>query len=161
MTIRLIAKVRIPPGAGAVRAGLGGIWVTYPEKDEVLRIDPSSLEEMARIQVGAGPLFLDVGEGGVWVMNQDDGSVSHIDPQTNTASTIIVDSGTIQGGDIAVGAGSVWLRGSAELVAQIDPGSDTVIARYGPALGSGSVDAGGGAVWISAHDVTSLFRLPL
>ncbi len=161
-TTGLVARrISIPEGAAAVRVGLGGAWVTYPDENQVLRIDPESGEDVATIPVGAGPLFLDVGEGGVWVMNQLDGSVSRIDPQTNTAATITVDPGAIQGGDISVGAGYVWLRASAELVVQIDPRSDEVVARYGPALGSGSVDAGGGAVWVSAHDVTSLFRLPL
>lgn len=64
-----------------------------------------------------------IGESSVWVMNQTGGSVSRIDPWINEViATIPVDDQPIDSGDIAVGEGSVWLRGSQELVAQIDPG---------------------------------------
>ena len=38
-------------------------------------------------------------------------------------------------------------------------GPDTVVARYGPPSGSGSVAADEDAVWVSAHDVTTVWRL--
>jgi hypothetical protein len=47
------------------------------------------------------------------------------------------------------------------LVAQIDPESNLVVARYGPASGSGGVAADDDAVWISAHDVTTIWRIPI
>jgi len=35
------------------------------------------------------------------------------------------------------------------------------VTRYGPPSGSGAVIVGAGAVWISAHDVDTVWRLPL
>jgi len=75
-------------------------------------------------------------------------------------ATISVGAGSSSGGDIAVGGGDVWARLSDSLIAQIDPATDTVVARYGPPSGSGSVAADEDAVWVSAHDVTTVWRLP-
>ena len=76
-------------------------------------------------------------------------------------ATIPVGAGSSSGGDIAVGGGYVWVRLSDSLIAQIDPATDTVVARYGPPSSSGSVAADEDAVWLSAHDVTTVWRLPL
>jgi YVTN family beta-propeller protein len=98
---------------------------------------------VASIEVGSGPRFLTVGEGGVWVMNQSAGSVSRIDPASNSVvATIEVDGEAIFGGDVTVGEGFVWLRGSHELVAPIDPATNRVIARIGSPQASGGVHAG-------------------
>ena len=64
-------------------------------------------------------------------------------------------------GDIAVGGGYVWARISDALIAQIDPATDTVVARYGPATSSGSVDADDQAVWVSDYLAQTVWRLPL
>ena len=66
-----------------------------------------------------------------------------------------------EGGDLTVGGGSVWARGSDKLLTRIDPRRRRVVARYGPSSGSGAVIVGRGAVWISAHDVNTVWRLPL
>jgi streptogramin lyase len=152
----------VPEGGTAVRAGLGGVWITYADTDQVVHVDPDTGEVVATIDVGLGPRFFDVGSGGVWVMNQLEGSVSHVDPRSDTVvATIPVDELGIQGGDLTVGEGSVWLRASEELVAQIDPDSDRVVARIGAPQGSGSASAGDDEVWISAHDVARIYRIPL
>lgn len=159
---RIAARYDIPKHGTNVRAGLGGIWIAYPDTDEVLRVDPTSGTVVARIDVGDAPRFLDVGLGGVWVMNQPDGSVSHIDPKTNrVVDTIVIDESGIGGGDLTIGEGSVWVRASAELVAVIDPERGRVVQRIGPALGSGSASAGDGQLWIAAHDEFALYRIPL
>ena len=150
-----------PAGATAVRAGAGALWVTSFGTGTLLRVDPATLEVTATIPVGSGPRFLALGEGGVWVLNQTDGTVSRVDPATDeVVATIPVAEGRVTGGDIAVGGGAVWARVSDSLVAEIDPATNTVVHRYGPADGSGSVAADDSAVWISAHDSNSVWRLP-
>ncbi|HET7236130.1 MAG TPA: hypothetical protein VFK59_06825 [Actinomycetota bacterium] len=166
--VEIAETYEVPEGATAVRAGLGGIWITYYSEDRVLRVDPETGEVVAAIDVGSGPRFLDVGEGGVWVMDQVDGSVSHVDPTTDSVvATIPVDPEEIFGGDVSVGEGFVWLRGSAELVAQIDPVTDRVVARIGQPQASGGVDANEGQLWIAGHFEKPagwravLYRIPL
>jgi YVTN family beta-propeller protein len=167
-TVEITDTYAVPEGGTAVRAGLGGIWITYTSEDRVVRVDPGLGEVVAEIDLGSGPRFLDVGEDGVWVMNQTDGSVSHVDPASDTVvATIPVDGAAIFGGDVMVGAGFVWLRASSELVAQIDPATDRVVARIGPAQASGGAHADGGQLWIADHYEEPqgwravLYRIPL
>jgi streptogramin lyase len=167
-TVEIAATYDVPEEGTAVRAGLGGIWITYASEDLVVRVDPETGDVVSQIPVGSGPRFLDVGEAGVWIMNQTDGSVSHVDPGSDTVvATIPVDAGAIFGGDVTVGAGFVWLRASSELVAQIDPATDRVVARIGPAQASGGAHASDGQLWIADHFERPggwravLYRIPL
>jgi len=167
-TVEITETYDVPEGGTAVRAGLGGVWITYFSEDRIAHVDPETGEIVAEIDVGSGPRFLDVGEGGVWVMDQTDGSVSHVDPTSDSVvATIPVDGGAIFGGDVIVGEGFVWLRASAELVAQIDPVTDRVIARIGQPQASGGVDANEGQLWIAGHHEEPagwravLYRIPL
>jgi virginiamycin B lyase len=161
-TNALAATFDAPQFSTSVRAGFGALWVTNATDGNVARINPADGSVIAVIPTGAYADFLAVGEDAVWVQNNDASTVSRVDPATNTVTaTIRVSGRPIQGGDIAVGGGSVWARVSDVLVAQIDPATNTVVARFGKGWGSGSVAADDEAVWISAHDVLSIWRLPL
>jgi virginiamycin B lyase len=166
--VRIADTYEVPEGGTAVRAGLGGIWITYSSEDRVAHVDPETGAVVEEIDVGSGPRFLDVGEGGVWVMNQLDGSVSHVDPTSDSVvATIPLDAEPIFGGDLTVGGGYVWLRGSSELVAQIAPAADRVVARIGSARASGGAHASEGQLWIVDHFEKPqgwravLYRIPL
>jgi YVTN family beta-propeller protein len=161
-TTKVVRTLAVASGVVSVRAGLGGVWLANPLRGELLRLDPRTVEVVATIPVGLGPRFFAVGEGAVWVQNNLDGTVSRVDPTTNTVTaTVTVNDGPIDGGDLAVGGGFVWARVSAWLVSKIDPATAEVVARYGPPAGSGSVAADETAVWISAHDIDVVYRLPL
>ena len=149
-------------GASAVRAGLGGIWVTNSQTDSVVRLDPSTGKIVATIPVASGPRFFDVGAGAVWVMAQSAGALCRIDPADNRlVGCTVIDPAGVDGGDLTVGNGFVWFRGTEALVAQVDPKSGRVVRRIGPGEGSGSAGAGSGQLWISAHDVSKLYRVPV
>lgn len=151
-----------PTGGSAMRFTDGSLWVSDADHALVHRLDPTTGVVQATIDVDAGARFMAVGEGGLWVMNNTAGTVSFIDPSTNAVTgTILVSSYRVDGGDIAVGGGFVWARVSDVALAQIDPATMTVVARYGHNVGSGSVAANNDAVWISAHDVTTVWRLPI
>jgi len=161
-TNRVVSKTHLPETVVAARAGLSGLWLTDPSRGVLLRLDPRTQKTVATVNVGAGARFFAVDEGAVWVQNNLDGTVSRVDPATNAVTaTIKVDSGPVDGGDLAVGGGFVWARVSDALVAKIDPATDTVVARYGPPGGSGSVAADDTALWVSAHDINVVYRLPL
>ena len=159
-TNRVVGTWALPEGAAAVRAGLGALWVTVSPTNEVLRIDPADPTARSRIGVGAYPRFLAIGTDAVWVMNQADGSVTRLASDGSVVATIKV-SPPIEGGDIAVGGGSVWVQPGGELLVQVDPRANRVVATYGPRSGSGGVAADDEAVWVSAHDVEAIWRLPL
>jgi virginiamycin B lyase len=161
-TVRVTARYPVPDNATAIRAGLGGVWLTYAGSDSVIRLDPSTGKTVATIPVASGPKFFDVGAGAVWVMAQEAGALCRIDPTgTRLVGCTVIDRAAVDGGDLTVGNGYVWFRGSDELVAQVDPKNGEVVRRIGTAEGSGSASAGSGQLWISAHDVAKLYRVPV
>jgi virginiamycin B lyase len=151
----------LPEGAAAARAGLGAIWITVPPTDTLLKVSPADPSTSQAIKVGHGPRFLAIGPDAVWVMDQASGSVTRVDATGKVVATIPVSDTPIEGGDIAVGGGSVWVRTEQDLVVRIDPRTNAVNARLGPPSGSGSVVADADALWVSAHDVQSVWRMPL
>ena len=161
-TNAVVRVVKAPAGASAIRASADALWVTVHTDSTLLKIDPRTLKTLATVPVGPGPQFLALGAGAAWTLDQGGGSVTRVDLATARAvATIQVDTGSVDGGDIAVGGGFVWARVTDGLVAKIDPRTNTVVARYGPPAGSGSAVADGTAAWITAHDSNSVYRLPL
>jgi streptogramin lyase len=161
-TNQVVRVARARAGTSALRAGDDVVWATIHELDSVVRLDPRTLEVTATVDVGNGPQFLAVGEGAVWTLDQEGGTVTRVDPRTATVvATIPVDTGTIIGGDIAVGGGYVWARVTDQLVAKIDPRTNAVVARYAPASGSGGAAADATTAWFTAHDSDSVYQLPL
>jgi virginiamycin B lyase len=160
-TNQVVATWPIPPTSGGVRAGLGSVWVAATTDDILLRIDPDDGSVLSSTAIKGSPRFLAVGEGGVWTLDQIAGTVTHVDPSGDLVASIPVSPRAISGGDIAVGGGFVWARIGAALVVKIDPATDTVVERYGPEAGSGSVAADDADVWVSAHDVSAVWRLAL
>ena len=159
-----VAQLRLQPAVRRRRhrAGQGGVWLTYADSDSVMRLDPSTGKTVATIPVASEPRFFDVGAGAVWVMAQKAGALCRIDPAGNRlVGCTVIDRGGVEGGDLTVGDGNVWFRGSDELVAQVDPKSGEVVRRIGTAEGSGSASAGSGQLWISAQDVAKLYRVPV
>jgi len=151
----------LPGFAAGVRAGLGSVWVTVPSAGQVLRIDPKDGSVISTITAGPEPRFLTIGSGSVWVQNNGDGSVTRIGADGVVKDTIRVSTAAVDGGDIAFGGGFVWPRISAALIAKVDAATGRLIGSYGPSSGSGSVTADGRAVWVSAHDIPAVWRLPL
>ena len=165
LTTKVVAQISVKPNSFAAMVGFGSVWITNTgaarskEPGSVQRIDPKTNTVVATIPGRAQPRFLAVGEGGVWVLNQSDGTVSRIDPDTNKVVATIDVGVPGFGGDIAAGEGFVWVRANRYLLSAIDPKTNQVVKRFGPPAGSGAVRAGGGKVWVSAHDVNKLWGI--
>ena len=160
-SLKVEEEIPVEEGAAGVRAADGAVWVTNPLEDLVEKIDPNRSKVVHTEKVGPSPRFLAVGEGAVWILNQTDGSITKIDPESGETTATIQAEMNGAGGDIAAGGGSVWPRSTYTLLARVDPNTDQVVERYEPSSGSGAVIVGYGAVWISAHDVETVWRLPL
>lgn len=164
-TNQITARIVVAPYSYAAVFGFGAVWVTNtgPAKADTIgsvqRVDPGTNRVVATIPVGRTPRFLASGEGGVWVLNQADGSVSRIDPGSNRVVATVPVGADGTGGDIATGSGQVWVRAKKVLLAAIDPTTNRVVERFGPPAGSGAVRVGGSLVWVSAHDVQTLWVL--
>ncbi len=161
---RVTTRIPVAPGSFAAVFGFGSVWVSNTGElpgtpGTVQRIDPGSSAVVATIPVGPGPRFLAAGEGAVWTLNQGDGTVSRVDPQSNRLVATIPTEVPGSGGDIAVGAGRVWVRATPTLLSVVDPQSNRVTVRYGPPSGSGAVRANREVVWITAHDTKTVWLL--
>lgn len=160
-TFRIVTKIPVHENSAAVRVGYGAVWVTNPATGEVQKIDPHTNRVVGTTRVGPSPRFLDAAGGGVWVLNQGDGSVVRLDPKSDKVVARIAAGVRGDGGDMTAGGGWAWARGSSILLTRIDTRTNRVVERYGPPSGSGAAIVGFGAVWVSAHDVTTVWRLPL
>jgi streptogramin lyase len=151
-----------PDGATAVRAGLGAVWVSVAAPGQLVRLDPASGQVVATIDVGPSASFLAVGPDAVWVISPSNATVSRVNPATNTVTaTITVSSSAISGGDVAASSDAVWVRGTKDALAvRINPQTNTVVDRLGPVAGSGGVAITDTSVWLTAHDIQSIWRLP-
>jgi YVTN family beta-propeller protein len=160
-TGKVSATVNVKPGSFAAAFGFGAVWVTNTDevKGSVQRINPATESVEATIPVGPTPRFLAVGEAGVWTLNQGDGTVSRIDPRTNQVVATIPVGVPESGGDIATGAGRVWVRTTTVLLSAIDPATNTVVERFGPPAGSGGVRVAGDTVWVTAHDIHTVWAM--
>jgi len=164
-TNNVIAQIRVAPYSYAAAFGFDAVWIsntgsqTSLGNGSVQRIDPRSNQVVATIPVGPAPRFLTAGEDGVWTLNQGDGSISRIDPNTNTLVATIQAGVKGPGGDITAGAGGVWVRGIYVLLLRIDSKTNRVVERYGPPSGSGAVRVADDLVWISAHDIQTVWVL--
>ena len=75
-----------------------------------------------------------------------------------SAATIAADVPGL-GGDIATGAGRVWVRAEKILLSAIDPSTNRVTERYGPPAGSGAVRVANNLIWVTAHDIQTVWVL--
>jgi len=168
------AKIKVLPFSYCVAFGYDAVWITNTGKvknifstgmvegknqGSVQRINPETNEVVATISTGKAPRFLAVGENGIWTLNQVDGTVSRIDPYTNKLIATIDAKVIGSGGDIAAGAGKIWVRGNkTAFLVTIDPKTNVVRDRYGPLSGSGAVRVTADSnVWISAHDINTIW----
>jgi virginiamycin B lyase len=162
---RVVARIQVAPYSFAAAFAFDAAWIsnTGPAGKQgpgsVQRIDPATNRVIATIPAGPVPRFLAAGEGGVWTLNQGDGSVTHIDPRTNKPVATIQLGMQGSGGDIATGAGRVWVRGSRVLLVALDPATNRIVERFGPPAGSGAVRVAGNLVWVTAHDSHTVWVL--
>lgn len=152
-------RIPVLPSSYAADFGFGSVWITNTAASSVQRIDPTTNKVVATIAVGPTPRFLVVGEGGVWTLNQGDGTVTRIDPATNRVAATIGVGVPGNGGDIAAGGGRVYVRAGFVLLSLIDPATNRVVERYGPTSGSGGVRVAGNRVWVTAHDIKTVWVL--
>jgi hypothetical protein len=108
------------------------------QSGEVIRIDPTTNEVVARIPVAGRIRDVVVGEGGVWVVDSTStlrrgSALIHIDPETNGVVATIPDLASL---NVAAGVGLVWTQG---WLSTIDPsvgtgsGDHPIVLRIDPA----------------------------
>ena len=155
------ALIKVNPHSYCATYGYNSVWITTSiDSGFVQRIDPKTNTVVNTIAVGPNPRFLAAGENGIWTLNQNDGTVGHIDPNTNKLVATINAEVPGPGGDIAVGDKKVWVRAkNGTLLLTIDPVNNKVLTKYLPVSGSGAVRVTDDHIWVSAHDINTIWIL--
>jgi len=155
---RVVAEIRVAPGSVAVAFGENAIFVSSPQENVVTRVDPKTNLIVEKIKVGPAPRFLAVGEGSVWTLNQGDGSISRVDLKSNKVVATIEAGIPGEGGEIAVGEGSVWATTFDYPITRIDPAINQVAQQFfGP--GGDAIRVGLGSVWLSNLRAGNVWRI--
>ena len=146
------------PYDGRIAVTPGAVWISDPDDDTLLRIDPttSRLERAIEIPAGVdGPLA--VGEGALWVLSGDPQlAVTPVDPDSGAVGRPIRvgDPSAVAREGLAVGGGSVWV-GDPETgaVRRIDPRRRRLMpTSLTLEAGVAALAYGDGALWALAGD---------
>jgi YVTN family beta-propeller protein len=157
-TNKAVAEIYVAPGSYAVAFGEDAVWITSTEKSLLTRVNARTNVIEQTIPVGPRPRFLAVGEGSVWTINQGDGSISRVDVKTNKVVATIEAGIPGNGGEIAVGDGSVWVTSFEYPITRIDASTNTVVQQfYGD--GGDAIRFGLGSVWLSNLRAANVWRL--
>jgi DNA-binding SARP family transcriptional activator/ABC-type oligopeptide transport system substrate-binding subunit/streptogramin lyase len=141
-----------------MRFGAGSLWSVSAE-GELVRVDPRTGDVIATIGLGVEPSGIAFGEDSVWVTGRHSPTLLRIDPSIND----IVDRFSLPmdgvetdlTGEVAVGAGSVWIGHGAfnpgAWVERVDPNTGRIQKRF--SILAGDVDHlafGGGGLWVAS-----------
>ena len=153
------AKIELPSASSGVIVDFGSVWVTGTENGELYRVDPKTDQIAATIGVNSQPRFLTSGEGSIWVLSQGEGTVQRIDGKSGELLATIAADAKGEGGDIAVGGGSVWITTMLVPVIKIDPQTNSLVGKFkrprGVYLGD-AIRYGDGSLWISGNSVSRI-----
>lgn len=144
----VVAEIRVAPEPSSVVASGDAIWVTSASRNVLTHVNAHTNDVVATVNVGPRPGRLAVGEGGVWTLNRGDGSVSRVDPATHKVQATIAVGQAAAGGEIAAGAGAVWISASGLPLVRIDPATNRVAQRFTGDHG-GAVLVAHGSLWIA------------
>jgi YVTN family beta-propeller protein len=124
------------------------VWVANAAQGTVSRVDPATNTVTRTIRVGRNPVRLVAGFGSIWVANQTGQTVSRIDARSGQPQATIPVTSHGSPGDLAVGAGAVWVRGGVRLW-RLDPATNTMAQRSGDwEVGNGFAVVDG-QLWLS------------
>jgi len=147
------ARIALPgPGIGVV-VDFGSVWVTGYQKNELYRVDPKTNAVIVTIKLHERPRFIASGENSIWVLNQGDGTVQRVDGKTGELLATIETGLSGNGGDIVCGGGYVWVTMPGTPVAQIDPGTNTLIRAFRGGTMGDAIRYGADSLWVSGSAI--------
>lgn len=156
---KITRRIKVLPHSFAVAFGFNFVWVTNTQNGSIQKVDPKLEKVISTTAIGPTPRFLTVGLGAIWTLNQGDGTVSRIDPKTSELVITIPLEVAGTGGDIATGTNKIYVRAKNTLLSVIEPNTNEVVSRFGPPAGSGAVRIENGRIWITAHDINTIWVL--
>ena len=151
-TVTLAIPASLDGSEGSIGVGEGSVWVVVG-KQLLTRFDASSGAEEAKIELPSEGAGVAVAFGSVWVTAPRKNALYRIDPKTNTvAQTIALES---RPRFLTADQTSLWIFDQGGFVQSVDgtTGAVTATIETGPLGGGGDIDAGGGFIWATSHDI--------
>jgi streptogramin lyase len=153
-----------------ITTGDGAVWVASADKNEIVKIDPTTNTVASTTPIGHVDSLLTVGDafGSVWAhqnaAKQGRGLLYRIDPTTGTVlSTLTTSSkpgGQYGGTQIVSGAGSVWVGNANGTVSRIAADGSRVIRSVETPILTEFIALGDRSLWVQ-DDHGNTLRLPL
>lgn len=147
-TTAVVAEFRVAAEPSAVAASGDALWITSATGNVLTHVNAYTNVVVDTVTVGPRPGRLAIGEGAVWTLNRGDGSVSRVDPATHKVVATIAVGAAAADGEIAAGAGSVWISAKGLPLVRIDPAANRVAQRFTGDSG-GAVLVAHGSLWIA------------
>jgi virginiamycin B lyase len=133
----------------SIGAGEGAVWVVAGVAgDQLVGIDPKSLEVAHRYTIPLQGAGVRAAFGGVWVTRPNFHDLLRVDPVTGEVVATIELTGPRF---LAVGEDGVWVLNAGDgTVSHVDPATNTVKATIsvGGEVPGGDITVGGGSVWV-------------
>ena len=145
----LLDEIDVAATLDAIVVAGASLWVLDQLASEVIRLDPDSGGEIARIPLTGSPRIMVADDRRVWVLDQSTSTVTPIAVSTGEASSPIGPFGERPTG-LAVGLDAVWISDAEGSVYRVDPtdGSTTEL-DVGVSLNAIAVDAETGLLWLT------------
>jgi len=104
-------------------------WALLGAKQRLVRIDLATLRRTGNVRLPWSPGKLTAAGNAVWVTQDDGPAIWRVDEATGKVTRRLVLATGQAEGDVAYGAGSLWI-GSVPGVVRVDPASGRVVHRF-------------------------------
>lgn len=166
-SLPILQKIHLGGDPDWLSVGFGSIWVSIPENNEIVRVDPIRNHVQARIVLKEDkePCYgIGIGPSRVWVLNCKSRTLSRIDPRNNQVDLRIPVSIDPAGeGGIAVGPGSVWFvsnqDGHSSTLTQISSRTGRKLRTIPVGKDSAVVKLGWGSLWVISSGEGKVYRV--
>ena len=133
----------------AIRRDASGLRVVASGRHAAGRAAPLGAATCRRAPGREYPSAARTGNAAERSLNRGDGSVTRVDPSTNkVVATIAVDPAAASG-EIAAGAGSIWISAPGLPVIRIDPRTNRTVQKF-TGEGGGAILVAHGSLWVAA-----------
>jgi hypothetical protein len=151
-------EIELPVKCGELGPGPETVWAVCPLSNRVVAVDVAARSIKGELELES-PSSAYGTETDVWVGYRD--GFARVDAESLEQVAIFASLDPGAGGDVAVDAGSVWVRTEEGFLHRIDERSNTIAEQIAPEgrLSGGTLLAAEGSLWTTAYDDNILLRL--
>ena len=145
---KVLADIPVQPESHAAIFAFDAVWVSSSVKNTVSRVDVHTNRVTDIIDVAAQPRFLVASDDAIWVLSQGDGSLSRIEAYSRRVVAHIALDVPGEGGDLAVGAGAIWISAEGVPISEVDPVRNKLVRQFVGGKKDDTLRFGFGSLWV-------------